>query len=303
MNYIHRWGIQEFRSRSPPSSWGGTKQVILRHGSNKIQAPLATLHHRHAWVEDSCIQKPGVNFKTETYLWLRVRSFFFWIQKSHMMTLYYSLFYPYIDYGITLWGASYTQPINKLQTSQKKAIRLITGSKYNDHTDPLFRSTKILKIKDIYEYKMAKFMYLFNANILPNPISEMLTMNTEIHDHFTRNRKNPHIQYRRTQIASKTLRHQGPIFWYKIPSEIKAKQTVKSFGYCLKRNIVETYPILWIILLLILDCDFAFFFDKIRKLFHLNYFSRGLKCLWCPSCKIFGSFKIFMYFLIYLLNY
>ena len=166
------------------------------------------------------------------------------LKQSHMMTLYYSLFYPYIDYGITLWGASYTQHINKLQTSQKKAIRLITGSKYNDHTDPLFRSTKMLTIKDIYEYKMAKFMYLFNANILPNPISEMLTMNTEIHNHFTRNRKNPHIQYRRTQIASKTLRHQGPIFWYKIPSEIKAKQTVKSFGYCLKRNIVETYPIL-----------------------------------------------------------
>ena len=122
----------------------------------------------------------------------------------------------------------------------------------------------MLKIKDIYEYKMAKFMYLFNANILPNPISEMLTMNTEIHYHFNRNRKNPHIQYRRTQIASKTLRHQGPIFWYKIPSEIKAKQTVKSFGYCLKRNIVETYPISWINLLLILDCDFAFLFYKIR---------------------------------------
>ena len=101
----------------------------------------------------------------------------------------------------------------------------------------------MLKIKDMYEYKMAKFMYLFNANILPKPISKILTINTKIHNHFTRNRKNPHIQYHRTQIASKTLRHQGPIFWYKIPSEIKAKQTVKSFGYCLKRNIVETYPI------------------------------------------------------------
>ena len=175
------------------------------------------------------------------------------LKQSHM-TLYYSLFYSYIDYGITLWGASYAQHINKLQTSQKKAIRLITGSKYYDHTDPLFRSTKMLKIKDMYEYKMDKFMYLFNANILPKPISEMLTMghyggggggimNTEIHDHFTRNRNNPHIQYRRTQIASKTLRHQGPIFWYNIPSEIKANQTVKSFGYCWKRNIVETYPI------------------------------------------------------------
>ena len=100
--------------------------------------------------------------------------------------------------------------------------------------------------------------------ILPKPISEMLTMNTETHDHFTRNRKNPHIQYRRTQIASTTLRHQGPIFWYKIPSEIKAKQTVKSFGYCLKRNIVATYPISWINFLLMLDCDFAFLFNQIR---------------------------------------
>ena len=43
------------------------------------------------------------------------------LKQSHMMTLYYSLFYPYIDYGITLWGASYTQHINKLQTSQKKS--------------------------------------------------------------------------------------------------------------------------------------------------------------------------------------
>ena len=134
---------------------------------------------------------------------------------------------------------------------------------------------------------MAKFMYLFNANILPKPISEMLTMNTEIHGHFTRNRKkSPHSVSQNT-YSSITLRHEGPIFWYKIPSEIKAKQTVKSFGYCLKRNIVETF--LFICLILI-------------KLFHLDYFSRGLKCLGCPNCKMFGYFKMFMYFLIYLLN-
>ena len=34
------------------------------------------------------------------------------LKKSHMKTRYYYLFYPYIDYGITLWGASYTQYIN-----------------------------------------------------------------------------------------------------------------------------------------------------------------------------------------------
>ena len=48
----------------------------------------------------------------------------------------------------------------------------------------------MLKIKDMYEYNMDKFRYLFNARILPKLIFEMLAMNTEIHDCFTRNKNN-----------------------------------------------------------------------------------------------------------------
>ena len=33
---------------------------------------------------------------------------------------------------------------------QKKAIRIIAGGKYNEHTNPLFKDLKILKLKDIY---------------------------------------------------------------------------------------------------------------------------------------------------------
>ncbi len=120
-------------------------------------------------------------------------------------------------------------------------MRIITESKYNDHTDPLFKSTQILKVKDMYEYKLAKYMYLLNAGVLPKPIIAMLTINNEIHGHNTRNKNNPHIQFRRTNIASKSLRHQGPLFWYKIPLEIKSSKTVNSFGYHLKRNIIGTY--------------------------------------------------------------
>ena len=112
-------------------------------------------------------------------------------------------------------------------------------------------------------------------------------------------KQNPHIQYRREQIASKSLRYQGPIFWYKIPLEIKAKQTVKSFGYCLKRHIIETYPISWIYLLLILDCDLASHIIQYSSL-HLSYWSHGLKCPWCPKWHNFRLSKMClpMYFLI-----
>ena len=72
-------------------------------------------------------------------------------------------------------------------------MRIITGSKYNDHTDPLFKSSCILKVKDMYEYKLATYMYLMNAGVLPKELMKMLTTNNEIHNHNTRNKYNPHI--------------------------------------------------------------------------------------------------------------
>ena len=32
---------------------------------------------------------------------------------------------------------------------------------------------------------------------------------------------------RRTNVASKSLRHKGPVFWYKIPNAIKLSYTFK----------------------------------------------------------------------------
>ena len=46
---------------------------------------------------------------------------------NHLLTLYYSLVYPCIDYGITLWGTSHKTHTNRIFIMQKKAIRIIAG--------------------------------------------------------------------------------------------------------------------------------------------------------------------------------
>ena len=51
------------------------------------------------------------------------------------LMIYNSLVLSYMDYGILIWGHQ-SDRIHKLQ---KRAIRLITGSKYNTHTEPLFK--------------------------------------------------------------------------------------------------------------------------------------------------------------------
>ena len=61
-------------------------------------------------------------------------------------------------------------------------------------------------------------MYSYTKGSLPTPLyMDMFITNTDIHLHNTRNVNNPHIQSRRT----KSLRHMGPIIWYKIPNDIR----------------------------------------------------------------------------------
>ena len=69
--------------------------------------------------------------------------------------MYNSIILPHINYGILAWGYQ-TQRIFILQ---KKAIRIITLSKYNAHTAPIYKELKLLKVSDIYKLQKLKFYH------------------------------------------------------------------------------------------------------------------------------------------------
>ena len=69
------------------------------------------------------------------------------------LTIYHSLIASHFNYGILAWGFQ----CHNLFTLQKKAIRHVTLSRYNAHTDPLFKSLNILKISDIFKLYQLKF--------------------------------------------------------------------------------------------------------------------------------------------------
>ena len=50
-----------------------------------------------------------------------------------------------MTYGILAWGR-HTNTIHKIQ---KRAIRIIAASKFNAHTEPLFKQLNLLKACDI----------------------------------------------------------------------------------------------------------------------------------------------------------
>ena len=63
-------------------------------------------------------------------------------QKTYnpLKSLYFALVHSHLVYGIQIWSVAPQKSLNQLNIFQKKCIRIITQSKYNSHTEPLFKS-------------------------------------------------------------------------------------------------------------------------------------------------------------------
>ena len=77
--------------------------------------------------------------------------------------LYNSLILPHLQYGILTWGFQF----GRLFKLQKCAMRIVSLSKYNAHTDPIFKKLKILQIKDLFNVSLLKFQFKLEKTVFP----------------------------------------------------------------------------------------------------------------------------------------
>ena len=91
------------------------------------------------------------------------------LNKKALLILYHSTFHSHLLYCSNILGCASTPNIKRISVLQKKAIRLITLSNYNAHTELLFKQLDILPFdKILYESKM-KFMHaIYNNNAPPS---------------------------------------------------------------------------------------------------------------------------------------
>ena len=74
-----------------------------------------------------------------------------------------------MTYGCQIWGQSFNNThINKIQTLQNNALRLITfTSNFRDHVTPIYAEQNILKIKDLISLKNLLLVHDYFKNKLP----------------------------------------------------------------------------------------------------------------------------------------
>ena len=111
-----------------------------------------------------------------------------YVRQNTLLMLYNSFVRSHLLYGISTRGSTNNTVPHLLQILQNIIVRIISNVKTNERitNNLLYKQLKILKIKDMYELKVFKFMHQHQHNRLPNLCNFNFTPTASIHNYNTR---------------------------------------------------------------------------------------------------------------------
>ena len=165
------------------------------------------------------------------------------LPKEVLKTLYYSLMYSKLQYGIIHWGnkGTFAYNLEPIIRKQEKAICIINKKKYTKKNSHLFAATETLNFHDIVYLEMMKLMYDNYHNNLPHPLLDLFLSNQNIHNYNTRHARDPHLEVHKYKVVSESFLHKAPSEWAKLSIDITSSVTKKSFTKKLKKAILSKY--------------------------------------------------------------
>ena len=154
--------------------------------------------------------------------------------------LYNSLILPHLHYSVLSWGFK----MGRLDKLQKRAVRIISNSRYNSHTDPLFKKFNLLKLKDLFELNVLKLFYKYRHNTLPFYVSNMFSDCTISHSYPLRSTYILNESGSNTPSGDKCIRHYLPTVINNLEPDILNKistHSLQGFAFYIKRTMINKY--------------------------------------------------------------
>ena len=101
----------------------------------------------------------------------KIKSKIYFLKKTYklntktLLNLYYSLFYPHINYCNTVWACNYKSNIQKIQTLQNLTIRTTFNYPFDKHIN--YKDLEILNVNNINILHTLIFSFKHINNLLP----------------------------------------------------------------------------------------------------------------------------------------
>jgi Reverse transcriptase (RNA-dependent DNA polymerase) len=184
-----------------------------------------------------------VNAKISKALYF-LRSAKNFLSECSLKALYYAIVHCHLVYGIQIWGCTSSSNLKDLEKKQKDAIRIVTHSSYNAHTEPLFKKLKILPLYSLISYFKIQFMFQFKNNLLPEAFNETWITNqqrlVEINMLLRPNNDEFFVPFARISQVERLPLISFPKSWNEFENEdIKSVQSKNEFNSMLKTHFIN----------------------------------------------------------------
>ena len=105
-----------------------------------------------------------------------------YVSKHILVMLYYSLIYPFLTYGVHVWGLTFPTFLTQLFIIQKRAIRIISFPEPKSHSEPLFKSLNLLKLNDVIESQILSLFISGHTDCYPR-FSKYFNFTSSVHSY------------------------------------------------------------------------------------------------------------------------
>ena len=156
---------------------------------------------------------------------IRILSKLLILPKNALLKIYYALIHSQFTYGLIIWGSTFPSYLNKLQSLQSKAVKMIGGGSSLDNPTKFFNKFSILKPNDLFELEVAKIAHAHFTGNLPPKLFKLFTLTKNITSRATRATESScnelYIPRYSTTRLQRCIKYQGVTIWNYIPSEIQ----------------------------------------------------------------------------------
>ena len=159
--------------------------------------------------------------------------------------LYNSFILPHLQYGLAAWGGCSNQNKKRITTIQKRAVRTVSKSYINSHTEPRMKKLGLFKLEDLYSQQCATLIHDALHHRAPKPVRDLLSLNREASNFNLRSHQSDPYHVRamtaRSKIGSNSFSCKGTNFWNSIPIEIQKIESKYSFKNNIKKLLLDSY--------------------------------------------------------------
>ena len=179
-----------------------TGETIIRVSCTKFLGVIIddklkwTAHNQY--IKNKLSKSIGILYKCRTYF-----------DKENMRNLYFRFIYLYLTYCVEIWGNACNIHLDPIVKLQNKCIRTITYSSYLEHTQPLFNSLNILCFHKLVVQRISLIMFKNEIGLVPKPISQLFTRNSDYHDYNTRHGSSLHLLVGRGEAIYRSFSFHG----------------------------------------------------------------------------------------------